>query len=315
MIIGVVLIGLLGARSDRETSKRRREPASDYLLRPDEAPNPVPPGVEMWVYEQGMDFEVDGERQRVLDFCPGCLSTQLRGVETVHDLTFAEKNKQRSDDPVLIVHVDPETPAVYLEHALAHASRWNRLAFVVETEAGPRVVHARHSNDLVSGLGLFSMLRVEVGARGTTAQWHAPQTGNARAWEINATIGGEVCAEQPSEAAVRAQLADLIAEGCVGAELSPFVHFDRGVMINHSLPSGIVIQTLAALAPHCGADTAPWLLVLSYDAFADACDPKWSGELDDYASFRDEALNRAQLDFERVAAHAQCFYVRSCFGG
>jgi hypothetical protein len=310
-----VLTGLLGACSDRETSNRRREPASDYLLRPDEAPDPVPPGVEMWVDEHGMDFEVDGERQRVLDFCSGCLSMQLGGVETVHDLTFAEKNKQLSDDPVLIVHVDPETPAVYLERALYHASRWNRLAFVVETEASPRVVYARRSNDLVSDSGLFSMLRVEVGARGTTAHWHAPQTGNAQEWEINAPIGGEVCAEHPSEPAVRAQLADLIAEGCVGAELSSLVHFDRGVMINRKLPSGIVIQTLAALAQRCGEDTAPWLMVVSDHPLADACDPKWNGELDDYASFRDEALNRTQLDLERVAAEAQCFYVRSCFGG
>ncbi|MFO7563186.1 MAG: hypothetical protein R6X02_11125 [Enhygromyxa sp.] len=32
---------------------------------------------------------------------------------------------------------------------------------------------------------------------------------------------GAACAEQPSKPAVRAQVADLVAEGCAGAELSP----------------------------------------------------------------------------------------------
>jgi hypothetical protein len=177
-------------------------------------------------------------------------------------------------------------------------------------------VHARRDNDIGPELGLFSTLRIEVGARGTTAQWHARQTENARDWEINAAIGGEVCAEQPSEAAVRAQLAEFVAEGCAGAELSPFVYFDRGVVINYDVPSGVVIQTLAAVAQRCGADTPPWLLVLSiHRPVAEACEPEWRGELDDYASFRDQALNRIAFDFERVEAHAQCFDQRSCFAG
>src|SRR5690606_11379195 len=129
-ILGVVLIGLLGACDDREPpSNRRSEPASDYLLRPHEAPDPVPPGVEMWVDKHGMDFEVDGERKRALEFCAGCLSERFPGIEAVHELTSAERDKQRDEDPVLIVHVDPETRAEYLGYALKHASRWNRLAF------------------------------------------------------------------------------------------------------------------------------------------------------------------------------------------
>jgi hypothetical protein len=141
-----------------------------------------------------------------------------------------------------------------------------------------------------------------------------PLTANAREWEINAAIGGAACAEQPSKPTVRAQLADLVAEGCAGAELSPLVQFDRSVAINRELPSGIVIQALAALAQRCGANTAPWLRVLSDHPLADACDPTWNGELDDYASFRDEALNRIQLDLERIEAQAQCYLpAKGCF--
>jgi hypothetical protein len=291
----IALTTAIAACTSHSSRGREREPDPRYLLRPDEAPRSVPEGVEVWVDREGIDLKVGGERQRIFTFGPEPPPETTTGDPHVRELLRAESDALDDDDAVLIVHVEPSTPGKFLGHMLymAETSGWRNFAYVVETEAGPRAVYA--TSVWRSDLEVFMeiKLHVEVSELGTTAQWHVGNTGAAQYWDTFAALGEAACARHPSRVEVRAALRELILEGCAGANGQRDVSFDRSLVFANELPSGVAIQTLAAVEQTCRA-SYPWLMHFTSKPLTEACEPGWAGEVHDFAWFRDEALARAR---------------------